>query len=56
MDTIYELSDEEVFTVEDFFVPPPPLKSVMDIPIHERLAMGPVKVERVCLQLLVSYV
>ena len=55
MDTIYELSDEEEFTVEDFLCPPP-LKSVMDIPIHERLAMGPVKVERVCLQLLVSYV
>ena len=46
MDTIYELSDEEVFTVEDFLCPP--LKSVMDMPIHERLAMGPVKVERVC--------
>ena len=49
MDTIYELSDEEVFTVEDFLCPP--LKSVMDaasIPLHERLSVGPVKVERVC--------
>lgn len=51
MDTHYELSDEEVFTIEDFYPPPPFLKAVKDavsIPIHERLSMGPVEVEHVC--------